>query len=234
MGLIDGAFAEYLTVPVPSLVEVPAAVDDDDAVFAHPVSSALAALKHVQGAPPQRVLVVGDGNMGLLITMLLHASGHTVSVFGRHPSRRDLLWRSGISFTGVHETQHSDTPRPDEFARESFGTVIECSGKPSGFDLAVRALRPRGRLVLVSYHAGEPGFDLSPLVEREIEIVGVSGGPLHEALDYLATSKLDTLPLVSGKIPLQDGVNAFQQANRRGTLKVILRNVGADRLREDT
>jgi threonine dehydrogenase-like Zn-dependent dehydrogenase len=229
MGLIDGAFAEWVTVPVGSLIHVPDAVDDDDAVFAHPVASALVAMRQVQGSPPQRVLVVGDGNMGLLITLILHAVGHTVSVFGRHPSRRDLLWRSGISFTGVQESRMGDSTLLEQsFARESFGTVFECSGRPSGFDLALQAVRPRGRLVLVSYHPGEPGFDLRALADREIEVVGISGGPLSDALEYLSSSKLDTLPLVTARLPLPDGVDAFQQAARRGTLRVILHNTFVD------
>lgn len=226
LGLIDGAFAERVVLPARSVVEVPESMDDDDAVFAHPVAAALAALEQVQGPAPQRVLVVGDGNMGLLVTLMLHAAGHTVSVFGRHPSRRDLLWRSGISFTGVHETaqgQRAALPE-DDFARDAFGTVFECSGRGSGFNLALQAVRPRGRIVLVSDLMGEAGFDLRAIADRELEISGIHGGSLPEALDYLATGKLDTLPLVAARLPMAEGPRAFQQAMRRGTLKVILEN----------
>lgn len=225
MGLIDGGLAEWICVPLKSLIEVPEAVDDDEAVFAHPLASALSAVEKVKGAPPQRVLVVGDGNMGLLATLMLHASGHTVSVFGRHPSRRDLLWRSGISFTGVHEGTAGDGTLTDTaFARESFGTVFECSGRPSGFALAMQAVRPRGRMVLISDLGSAAGFDLRALVDREIEIVGVNGGNLSAALDTLASKKLDTLPLVSSRMPLGEGAKAFQLAARRGTLKIVLQN----------
>ncbi len=229
MGLIDGAFAEWIVAHVDSLIEVPDSVDDEDASFAYPVASALAAIDHVVGPPPQRILVVGDGNMGLLITLMLHAAGHTVSVLGRHPSRRDLLWRSGISFSGVQAGTDGDARPEDDFARGSFSTVFECSGKPSGLELALGAARPRGRLVLVSYHGGQPGFELSRVVENEIELWGVNGGSLLAAVNYLESRKLDTLPLVSGRLPLSKGADGFQQAIRRGTLRILLENETAYR-----
>ena len=228
-GLIDGALAEYLTIPVSSAVEVPAAVEDEEACFAHPVAAALAAVDRVTGPAPQRVLVIGDGNMGLLTTLALHVAGHTVSVFGRHPSRRDLLWRNGISFSGVPaEREGQMVVGDDGYSRESYGTVVECSGRPSGFELALRCLRPRGRIVLLSDQAGEAGFDLRALIENEIEIHGVQGGSLPRALEVIAQHKLDLMPLIAARLDLQDGAAAFQQAMRRGTLKVLLHPRGRD------
>jgi threonine dehydrogenase-like Zn-dependent dehydrogenase len=224
MGLIDGAFAEWLTVPVRALVAVPDTVDDDEAVFVHPVALAREAVALVEGPAPQRVLVVGDGNMGLLLTLMLHAAGHTVTVFGRHPSRRDLLWRSGIGFTGVAEGATSESLPADDFSREAFGTVFECSGRVSGFDLATSAVRPRGRLVVLSHHVGQPGVDLRFLVEREAELVGVSTGPVEAALEFLARRTVDILPLVHARVSLGEGLAAYEQSARRGALKIILEN----------
>lgn len=228
-GLIDGALAEYLTIPVSSAVEVPASVEDEEAAFAHPVATALAAIDAVSGPAPQRVLVVGDGNQGLLTTLALHAAGHTVSVFGRHPSRRDLLWRNGISFSGVPADQDgAEIVDDDGYSRESYGTVIECSGRPSGFELALRCLRPRGRIVLMSDQTGEAGFDLRTLIDAEIEVQGVQGGSLSRALEFISRKQLDLMPLVAARLDLQDGAAAFQQAMRRGTLKVMIYPRGRD------
>jgi threonine dehydrogenase-like Zn-dependent dehydrogenase len=225
MGSVDGALAEWVVVPERSLVEVPEGVDDDEAVFAHPLASVLEALRWVTGQPPQRVLVVGDGNLGLLTTLVLHAAGHTVSVLGRHPSRRELLWRSGIAFTGVHrEGEGSAQLSGADLNTESYGMVFECSGHPSGFELAVAACRPRGRLVLMSRFASEQGFDLRFLSEREIEIVGVSGGRLEPALDYLQRKRVDILPLVEATLPLAEAPAALEKASLRGSLKIVVHN----------
>ena len=167
MGLVDGAFAEYTVIPANSLVEVMDDLDDGEAVFVYPVASMLKALETIEGAPPQRVLVVGDGNMGLLATFMAHAAGHTVSVLGRHPSRRELLWRSGIGFVPVPDEalQRPELMLPE--VGDPYGYVIECSGRVEGLELAAACLRPRGRLILVSDHVGQPGARLSFFVHRE-------------------------------------------------------------------
>lgn len=226
LGLLDGAFAEYVSAPARAVRELPDDVDDEEAVFVLPVAAAIRASQLVVGPAPQRVLVVGDGNMGLLLTLMLHAAGHTVSVFGRHPSRRELLWRSGISFSGVPDAEGAALHEmPDAaFARESFGTVFECSGRSSGLELAGSAVRSRGRIVLLSHYAGQAGADLRGFAEREVELVGVNGGPVHEAITYLGKKLIDTLPLVSARYALEDGVGAFEKAAQRGMLRVILEN----------
>ena len=222
MGLVDGAFADYVVLPVESLVEVPDQLDDEDAVLAYPVAVALEALHRIHGDPPQRVLVVGDGNMGLLVTLMLHAFGHTVSTIGRHPSRREILWRSGIGFRAVDEGVAQNPETWAEIIGEPYGVVIECSGRSSGLEFAARALRPRGQLIMVSDHVGQPGSGVGFLLERELELVGVGAGPLGPAVEYLTSSALDVLPLIDNKFSLDDGVTAFHRAGQRGSLRTIL------------
>lgn len=222
MGLVDGAFADYVVLPVETLVAVPDALDDEDAVLAYAVAVGLEAIRCIHGDPPQRVLVVGDGNMGLLLTLMLHAAGHTVSTIGRHPSRRDVLWRSGIGFRAVDEGVAQNPDSWSEIIGEPYGVVIECSGRSSGLEFAARALRPRGQLIMISDHVGQPGTSLSFLLERELEWTGVGSGPLAPALEFLAGGSFDVLPLIDGKHALDDGVAAFQRAAQRGSLRTIL------------
>ncbi len=225
LGLEDGGLAEWVVVPERSLVEIPEGVDDEEAIFAHPLASALSAASWIDEPAPQRVLVVGDGNLGLLTTLVLHAAGHTVSVLGRHPSRRELLWRSGISFSGVlREGEENSELSGARIAAESYGLVCDCSGHASGFELAVAASRPRGRIVLMSRYAFDEVFDLRFLTEKEIELVGVSGGRLEDSLKYLQRKRIDILPLVDGSFSLSEVMSAMEKATRRGALKVMIRN----------
>jgi len=222
MGLVDGAFADYVSVAVETLTHVPDKLDDEDAVLAYAVAVGLEAIAQIKGDPPQRVLVVGDGNMGLLLTLMLHAAGFTVSTIGRHPSRRELLWRSGIAFRAVDDSVIQTPESWLELIGEPFGVAVECAGRSSGLEFAARALRPRGQLIMVSDHVGQPGAALGFLVERELEMVGVGCGPLGPALEFLASRAVDVLPLIDGKYALDDGVAAFQRAGQRGSLRTIL------------
>jgi threonine dehydrogenase-like Zn-dependent dehydrogenase len=225
LGQLDGGLAEWVVVPERSLVEVPERVDDEEAIFAHPMASALSAAAWIDEPAPQRVLVVGDGNLGLLTTLVLHAAGHTVSVLGRHPSRRELLWRSGISFSGVlREGEQSNELSGAKIAAESYGLVCDCSGHASGLELSVAAARPRGRIILMSHYEMDEGFDLRFLTEKEIDLVGVSGGRLEDSLKYLQRKRIDILPLVEGAYSLSEVMAAFEKASRRGALKIMIRN----------
>ena len=71
----DGAFAEYLTLPIANLHAVPDAVPDDVAVFTEPVAAAFQILAQVAIDPRDRVVVFGDGKLGQVIAQVLATTG---------------------------------------------------------------------------------------------------------------------------------------------------------------
>ncbi|HEY9803957.1 MAG TPA: zinc-binding dehydrogenase, partial [Leptolyngbyaceae cyanobacterium] len=100
--------------------------------------------------------------------------------------------------------------------------VVECTGNPEGFAIARQALRPRGTLVLKSTYAGNLSLDASSLVVDEITLIGSRCGPFPPALELLANAKVDVEPLINAHYPLSQGLSAFEEAQRRGVLKVLL------------
>ena len=68
---------------------------------------------------------------------------------------------------------------------KQFDVVVEATGSPSGLQLAMSAVRPRGTLVLKTTIAGEHKVSLAPLVINEITVVGSRCGPFAPALDAL-------------------------------------------------
>ena len=145
-----GAFAEYLTLPAMNLHLVPDDLPDDVAVFTEPLAAALEIQQQVDFSPDDRVLVAGDGKLGQLIARTLVPIGCELCVVGRRPEKLALLERAGIRCgTG------------DQVEPGSFDLAIECTGNPDGFELARRALRPRGTLVLKSTYARKLTIDAS-------------------------------------------------------------------------
>lgn len=207
----NGAFAEYLTLPAENLHRVPDGVSTDAATFAEPLAAALEIQQQVRVGPDDRVLVVGDGKLGLLIGQTLALTGCDLLVVGRHPAKLALLESRGIR-TGSEEM----------VADGKFDLAVECTGNPGGFSLARRALRPRGTLVLKSTYAGRLEVDASALVVDEITLVGSRCGPFAPALRLLASGRVGVAPLISGRFPLADGLAAFVRAGERGVLKVLL------------
>lgn len=208
----NGAFAEYLTLPLENLHAVPENVSTDAATFAEPLAAALEIQQQVKVAPGDRVLVVGDGKLGLLIGQTLALTGCQLLVVGRHADKLAHLDRRGID-TGTAERVESG----------SFDLAVECTGNGDGFDLARRGLRPRGRMVLKSTYAGSLRIDASSLVVDEISLIGSRCGPLAPALRLLAAGLIDVESLIDARYSLDEGLDGFARAGEKGTLKVLLK-----------
>ena len=207
-----GAFAEYLVLPVKNLHPVPAQVSTDAATFVEPLAAALEIQQQVRVGADERVLVVGDGKLGQLIGQTLGLTGCDLLVVGRHPEKLEQLSRRGVQ-TGVGERAVEEG---------SFDMVVECTGNAGGFELARRALRPRGTLVLKSTYAGRLSVDASGLVVDEISVIGSRCGPFAPALRLLAAGRVEVEPLISARYPLERGEAAFAKAAEKGVLKVLL------------
>jgi threonine dehydrogenase-like Zn-dependent dehydrogenase len=209
----DGAFAEYLMLPLANLHPVPDGVPDEAAVFVEPLAAALEILEQVPIRPTHRVLLLGDGKLGQLVARVLASAGCDLVVVGHHAEKRALLAAAGI-------------PTLAEAPAERFDVVVDCTGRAAGFAEAMRLVRPRGTLVLkstVAVRPGEPSLNLAPLVVDEITVVGSRCGPFAPALHALAEGRVNVAPLVSAAYPLADGVAAFAHASRPDTLKVLVR-----------
>ncbi len=207
----DGAFAEYLTLPLANLHPVPDRVPDEAAVFTEPLAAALQITRQVHIDPGQRVLVVGAGRLGQVIARVLRLTGCELAVVARREHQRALLAAVGVSWVAE-----------DAVATAGFDVVVEASGTPGGLALARRALRPCGTLVLKSTYAGETPLDLAAVVVDEITLVGSRCGPFPSALRLLAEGLVDPSSLVDARFPLSQAEAALHRAAEPGVLKVLI------------
>jgi len=214
LGIVNrnGAFAEFLTLPLANLLHVPDPVPDESAVFTEPLAAALEIRAQVPIGPKDRVLVVGAGRLGQLIARSLVLSGARIEAVARHERQRELL-----SAAGVHVLGEGDLPS------RAMDVVIEATGSPKGFALAQTAVRPRGVIVLKSTYAGRLEIDAAPIVVDEITIVGSRCGEFAPALRMLHEHAIDPRDLIDAERPLAQGLGAFEQADWPGALKILLR-----------
>ncbi|MEA5569997.1 MDR/zinc-dependent alcohol dehydrogenase-like family protein [Calothrix sp. UHCC 0171] len=213
LGIVNrnGAFADYLSLPVKNLHVVPDSITTEVATFTEPVAAALEIQQQIQIHPSDRILVVGDGKLGQLVAQTLALTGCDLLAIGRHQSKLANLEARGIKVGFV-----------DEMKERSFDIAVECTGNDIGFDIARRALRPRGTLVLKSTYAGKLSLDASALVVDEITLIGSRCGAFAPALELLAQGKVDVIPLIHSRFPLTDGLAAFEVAQTKGVMKVLL------------
>lgn len=207
----DGTMADYFTLPTHLLYSVPSSIPDEWAVFAEPLAAACEITQQVHIRPTDRVVVLGDGKLGLLIAQVLQLTGCEVLSVGRHPDKLAILARRGIR---TQIAQEKIVPGAD--------VVVEATGSPEGFATARALVRPRGTLVLKSTFHADVTLDLSMVVVDEVNLVGSRCGPFLPALRLLEQRLIDVEPLIHDTFSLDDGLVAFERAASAGVLKVLL------------
>jgi len=203
-----GAFREIIDLPETNLHVVPSRVPTEHAVFVEPVAAACEILDQVRIPKDERVAVLGDGKLGLLIAQVLAAHGASVIHFGKHPEKLRISKAAGIA----------TSMRP----RGGFGYVIEATGTPEGLRQAVAMTRPRGVVIVKSTVHGEVSLDTAPVVVNEITLVGSRCGRFEPALKLMASGKLRLDSMITARFPLADAPRAFEKAVAPGAIKVLL------------
>jgi 2-desacetyl-2-hydroxyethyl bacteriochlorophyllide A dehydrogenase len=210
----DGAHAEYLRLPLSNLIPLPEKIPDEHAVFTEPLAAACGVLDRVSITESDKVAVIGDGKLGLLCAQVTALSGASVMVVGKHSGKLRIAERRGIETANNKQAAKK---------RRAFDVVIEASGSPSGFALALELLKAKGQLVLKSTFHGATEFEASRVVVDEISIIGSRCGRFAPAIDLLKKGAIDVDSLISEEYPLADAVHAMSRASAKGVLKVLLR-----------
>ena len=198
----NGTMAEYLTLPIRNLHEVPTHMSDEVAVFAEPLAAACRIpeqkLVSYELPYPDKVAILGDGKLGLMIAEVLGREhlkkfGNNSTeypspiLFGKHQHKLDLVKTSGVTTKFVSECQDSTAFNGVHVNYAGkFDVVVDATGSPAGLALSASLCRPMGTLVLKSTCADGEKFNAAPFVIDELRVIGSRCGPINEALELLA------------------------------------------------
>lgn len=213
----DGAMAQFFTLPVRNLHEVPPTVSDEEATLVEPLAAAFQVLLQVSVRPEHRAVVLGDGRLGQLVARVLKlamgpsATAGNLLLVGKHARKLEAAEKQGIAAVPL-----------DQFKPAGADLVIEATGSPAGLDLAMRSVRPRGTIVLKSTIAAPSGMNLAPLVVNEVTVVGSRCGPFDDALRALAARQIEVASLVTQRFTLAQAVQALQAAQSPDNIKVLI------------
>lgn len=210
----DGAFAEYLVLPVVNLHRVPANIPDETAVFTEPLAAACEILEQVDVRAHREAAVIGDGKLGQLIARVLQVAGLRVVMIGKHEAKLRLARPADIATVKV------TSPRAQR--SNQFSLTVEATGSPSGLAMAQQIAVPRGTLVLKSTFHGAANVETWPIVVKELTVIGSRCGPFPRALALLSSGRVDPRPLLSRVFPLHEATRAIRYAQQPGVMKVLL------------
>jgi (R,R)-butanediol dehydrogenase/meso-butanediol dehydrogenase/diacetyl reductase len=216
-----GAYAGRVVVDQRMLFSLPDSVDDRAGTLVEPLAVAIRAVDQSRVTPDEPALVLGAGPIGLLTALVLrHRGVRRTLICSRNPARAQRAAALGLDSVSIdHLTQTLPAEAP--------ACVFECAGTPAAAQLAVQALRPLGRLLLVGLSLTPLDLAAPPIVIKELEIRGVIAyrrAQFQAAIDMLAAGAIPVDELITEVVPLADAEAAFQSLTTRGTekLKILL------------
>jgi len=214
----DGAFAEYLALPLENLHAVPDSVVNEKAVFVEPLAAACEILEQIDSTKFRDAAVLGDGKLAQLIALVLRTAVPRVVMYGKHEKKLALARRAGIQTKRVRGDA-SGLKR----VKESYRLLVEATGSPTGFALAQHMTEPRGTLVLKSTFHGAAPIETWPIVVKELTVIGSRCGPFDEALALLVSGEVDPTPLITSTFSMNAAPAAIRFAQKTGVMKVLLK-----------
>lgn len=214
LGIVNqpGAFEEFFTLPERNLHVLPDGLPLERAVFTEPLAAACEILDQAAIPQGETVAVLGDGKLGLLISLMLNANGYKVHQFGRHAEKLRISAAAGVS------TELTRSVMPIAV----YDWTVDATGNPEGLRTAAAMTRPRGTVILKSTVHGEVAVDTAPIIVNELTLVGSRCGRFEASLPLLEHHLIPVEELIAGRFPLGEAPRALQRAAEKGVLKVLL------------
>lgn len=209
----EGCFAEYVALPEKNLLEIPKNVSNEEAVFVEPLAAALEILEQVHIPPYKKVIVLGDGKLGLIIALALNASGLDITLIGKHEEKLAIAAAQGVKTKLLNDLK----------IEKAYDFVVEATGSITGFETSLALTKPRGTLILKSTIAASKEFNLAPIVVDEITVLGSRCGQFAPALRMLESKRIDVKPLISDIYPIDKSIEAFERNKEKSSVKVLVK-----------
>jgi threonine dehydrogenase-like Zn-dependent dehydrogenase len=220
-----GAFGEYMVVRGERIQRVPDRLPDRIAATVEPCAVGCHAVREARMAPGERALVVGAGPIGMMTLLWLKHDGvEHVTVSDFSPQRRALALRCGADL--VVDPAAGDVAGQIRAATgELPQVVLECVGVSGTIQQAMELVAPRGRVVVVGACMTEDHFFPGTGMAKHLTI---QFSPLYtleevvETLNALADGKVDTSPLITRTVGLDELPAAFDALSDPTECKVVL------------
>ncbi|MFL5675139.1 MAG: L-threonine 3-dehydrogenase [Chloroflexota bacterium] len=221
----DGAFAEYVVLPMTNVWHHWPGVDEEVAAIFDPFGNAV----HTALAFPilgEDVLVSGAGPIGLMATAVArHAGARNVVVSEPNAYRRELAMRMGATLA-IDPTTRS---LADTFAEldmvEGFDVAMEMSGNPTALRSALGAMAHGGGIAILGIPTEEISLDVNQIVFNQLTLRGIYGREMYETwykMTVMLQSGLDITPAITHRFGFRDFEAAFEAARQGDSGKVIM------------
>ncbi len=228
-----GGFSQYIRVMdwiVRRGVEkIPPGVSFDQASFVEPVNTCLKAIRQLAPAPGDSVLIMGQGPIGLIFTMLAKREGARVLVTDGFERRRNLALRFGAE--EAWSPRIGDVVAKVKALTDGRGVdhVIVATSVPGIVEQAVRCSRPGSKILLFSQTSDKERIEVSgaDICVGERIIFGSYSASVDlqkESAELVFSGELPVEALISHRVPLNDISSGFELARHpdENSLKIVV------------
>jgi L-idonate 5-dehydrogenase len=221
---VQGGFRQSLTIPAGQAVPIAPGMTMAEAAMAEPLAVCLHAARRAGPLMGKRLLVTGCGPIGALCVLVArHAGAAEIVVTDVSPFPLKIAERLGATRT-IDIAAQPDALSPYARDKGSFDVMFEASGNQAALRGALEALRPGAVIVQVGT-GGDVSLPISVIVAKEIELRGTFRFDAEFALavELMGKGFLDVKPLLTGTLPFEEAVEAFDLASDRSrAMKVQL------------
>jgi L-iditol 2-dehydrogenase len=228
-----GGFSEYVRVMewivrLGGVVRIPDDVSWEQAAFVEPVNTCLKGVQTLNLQPDETVLVIGQGPIGIILSLLSRRTG--AHVITSDLFRERLTIAEGLGLRDFIDASTSDTVSSILGRTEGRGAdaVILAVASNSLIPVCLNAVRPGGRVLLFAQTVhSEAKFDPAAVCVDEKSLLGSYSASVDlqdESVRYVFSREVDFERLVSHRFPLERAVEALTLAAhpQPDTLKLMV------------
>jgi L-iditol 2-dehydrogenase len=227
-----GGFAEYVRVMDwivdQGTVKIPDGVSFEQACFVEPVNTCMKGIEALRLQPGETVLAIGQGPIGIILSVLARRAGATVITSDLYPERLKIA--KSLGFEHTIEASRNDVIDSVRQQTEGRGAdaVILAVGSNALIRPAMDAVRPGGRVLLFAQtQRGEVVIDPAAICVEEKALVGSYSASVdlqEESVRFVMNREMDLEQLISHRFPLQDAAQALALAAhpQPSSMKVVI------------
>jgi L-iditol 2-dehydrogenase len=227
-----GGFAEYVRVMdwivQNGTVRIPDGVSFEQACFVEPVNTCMKGIQALRLVPGETVLAIGQGPIGIILSVLARKAGATVITSDLYPERLRIGKSLGLEST-IDASQTKGVDRVRELTEErGADAVILAVGGNGLIRTAMDAARPGGRVLLFAQtQHGEAVVDPAAICVDEKALVGSYSASValqEESVRFVTGREMDLEQLVSHRFPLTESAQALALAAhpQPSSLKILI------------
>jgi threonine 3-dehydrogenase len=221
----DGAFAEYVVLPMTNVWHHWPGIDEDVAAIFDPFGNAVHTALRFE-LLGEDVLISGAGPIGLMATAVVrHAGARHIVVSEPNPYRRALAERMGASVVVDPATVDLGETQEQLGMVEGFDVALEMSGNPAAIRTAIGNMAHGGKLALLGIPTTEISLDLNEIIFKMLTVSGIYGREMYETwykMSVMLQSGLDIRPAITHRFAFTDHEAAFRTARSGESGKVIM------------